>query len=226
MFSAEHVTPTRAELHQKRAQIKLAEQGEDLLRQKRNALMDELLSSADAVVSEAEALEEAAAAARRSLALAQAMDGPQVLGSLALARPEPLDVPVSSTRVMGINVLRIEPQSLVRASSDRPHSPAHSTPRLDAVVMAFESELEVLLEVASSELRLRRLAEAIRQTTRRVNALEHVLLPQLRRQLRAIDLSLAEREREEVYRLKRIKERRARSRRVIAQTNLRVTHEH
>jgi V/A-type H+-transporting ATPase subunit D len=211
-MSIEQVTPTRFELNLKRSQVKLATQGEELLRQKRNALMDELMSSADRVMEEGEALDELAAAARRRLALAQALDGPEVLGSLALARIEPLRVPVTSARVMGVNVLRIAPQRLVLSPQDRPYPPADSTPRLEAVVSAFESELEMLLKVANSEFRLRRLAEAIRQTTRRVNALEHILLPRLHLQLQTIELRLAEREREEVYRLKRIKERRSRGR--------------
>lgn len=217
-MSLDQVTATRSELHHKRSQIKLAAQGEDLLRQKRNALLDELMSSADAVIAEAEVLDEVAAAARRRLALAQALDGPEVLASLSLARPDPFDVPVSSMRVMGVNVLRIAQQNLVASPQDRPYSPIDSTPRLEAVVSAFESELEVLLEVANSELRLRRLAEAIRQTTRRVNALEHILLPRLGLQLKTIELRLTEREREEIYRLKRIKERRARGRRALSAT--------
>jgi len=217
-MSLEQITATRAELQHKRSQIKLATQGEDLLRQKRNALLDELMNSADAVMAEEEALDEVAAAARRRLALARALDGPEVLASLALARPDPLDVPVTSTRVMGINVLRIARQNLVSSPKDRPYSPVDSTPRLEAVVSAFESELEVLLEVADSELRLRRLAEAIRQTTRRVNALEHILLPRLHHELQVIELRLTEREREEIYRLKRIKERRTGGRQVPRRT--------
>lgn len=213
----EQVTPTRAELHATRAQLKLAAQGEELLRQKRNALMEELLSSADAVMAEVEALDEVAAAARHSLALAQALDGPEVVGSLGLAQVEDLNVPVTGARVMGVNVLRIEPQRLVSSPQDRPSGPAGSTPRLEALANAFETELEVLLQVANSELRLRRLAEAIRQTSRRVNALEHILLPQLRHRQQVIELRLGEREREEVYRLKRIKERRAQHRRVARQ---------
>ncbi|MEA3336638.1 MAG: V-type ATP synthase subunit D [Chloroflexota bacterium] len=214
----EQVTATRSELNQKRAQLELTAQAEELLRQKRNVLMEELMSSADAVMEEVETLDEVAAAARRSLALAQALDGPEVLGSLALAGLDPLNVPVTSTRVMGVNVLRIEPQRLASPPQDRPYGPTDSTPRLEAVVSAFESELEVLLKVANSELRLRRLAEAIRQTTRRVNALEHILLPRLHHQLRTIGLRLAEREREEVYRLKRVKERRTRNRLSSGQT--------
>lgn len=201
----EKVVPTRSELQLKRAQIDLAQRGQELLQQKRNALMEELLSSADAVLSETEALDEAAAAARRSLALATALDGPEVVGSMALARQEILQVPVSSARVMGVNILRIESQKLSRAPAHRPFAPVHSSPRLDDMALAFEAELETLLEVASRELRVRRLAEAIRQTTHQVNALEHILLPRLHAQLQTIELRMAEREREDVYRLKRVK---------------------
>lgn len=214
-MSLEQVASTRAEFNLKRSQIKLATQGEELLRQKRTALMDELMNSADRVMEEGEALDDLAAAARRRLSLAQALDGPEVLGSLTLARVEPLRIPVTSARVMGVTVLRIAPQRLALSPQDRPYPPVDSTPRLEAVASAFESELEMLLRVANSEFRLRRLAEAIRQTTRRVNALEHILLPRLQAQLQMIELRLAEREREEVYRLKRIKERRSRSRPLI-----------
>ncbi len=202
---SEQVTPTRSELHQKRLHIELALKGAELLRQKQQALLQELMSSANAVLAEEELLDEAAAAARRALALATALDGPEVVGSLGLAQQEPLQAPVGTARVMGVNILRIEPQTLVRTPAGRGHFPAHSSPRLDEMALAFEGEIEILLEVANRELRVRRLAEAIHQTTRRVNALDSILLPRLRRQLRAIELSLAEREREDVYRLKRVK---------------------
>ena len=207
----EQVTPTRSELNLKRAQIELVEKGRDLLQQKRNALMEELRRSANEVLSEEQALDDAAAAARRALALALAHDGPEVIGSAALAAQEPISVEIGSTRVMGVHVLRIEPKALVRTASDRPHSPTHSAPRLDAAALAFEAELEALLDVANQELRLRRLAEAIRETIRRVNALEYILLPKLQKQLKLIELRLAEREREDLYRLKRVKARHGRT---------------
>ncbi|HHB89761.1 MAG TPA: V-type ATP synthase subunit D [Anaerolineae bacterium] len=210
---AEQVTPTRSELNRKRAQIELVKKGRDLLQQKRNALIEELRRSADEVLSEEQALDEAAAAARRALALALAHDGPETIGSAALAAQKPISVEIGSTRVMGVHVLRIAPKALVRTASDRPHSPTHSAPRLDAVALAFEAELEALLDLANHELRLRRLAEAIRETIRRVNALEYILLPKLQQQLKLIELRLAEREREDIYRLKMVKARHGRAHR-------------
>ncbi|MCX7851521.1 MAG: V-type ATP synthase subunit D [Caldilineales bacterium] len=206
-MNGERIVATRSALFQKRSQIGIAQRGKELLRQKRNALMEELLRSTHAALGEVEALAQAAAVARHQLALAVALDGPEVVGSAALAPQEPLTVPVADTRVMGIKVPRIEPQVLTRPADRRSYGPAHNSPRLDTVAAAFESELEILLEVANRELRIRRLAEAIRQTTRRVNALEHILIPRLQQELRQIELTLAEREREDQYRIRRVKTR-------------------
>ncbi|HEY79966.1 MAG TPA: V-type ATP synthase subunit D [Anaerolineae bacterium] len=203
----EQITPTRSALNQKRAQIELVKKGRDLLQQKRNALMQELRRSADEVLFVEQALDEAAGAARRALALSLAHDGPEVVGSASLAAQEPISVNIGSTRVMGVHVLRIEPKTLVRTASDRPHSPTHSAPRMDATALAFEAELEALLDVANQELRLRRLAQAIRETIRRVNALEYILLPRLQKQHKLIELRLTEREREDIYRMKMVKAR-------------------
>jgi vacuolar-type H+-ATPase subunit D/Vma8 len=63
------------------------------------------------------------------------------------------------------------------------------------------------MTVATYELRLRRLAEEIGATNRRVNALATIVIPRLRAEVRLIVTRLEERERQEIYRLKRIKER-------------------
>jgi V/A-type H+-transporting ATPase subunit D len=61
----------------------------------------------------------------------------------------------------------------------------------------------MLLDVAASELSLRRLALEISRTTRRVNALEHVVVPRLEQERDAISIVLAERELEDRIRLRR-----------------------
>ncbi len=75
---------------------------------------------------------------------------------------------------------------------------------------AYESQLELVLEVAASELRLRRLAEEIGKSTRRVNALEYAVIPRLIADRVRIQSVLEERERQDHFRLKRVKQRKAR----------------
>jgi V/A-type H+-transporting ATPase subunit D len=78
-----------------------------------------------------------------------------------------------------------------------------TTPRIDVAAASFERLLDLLLDVAAAELSLRRLAGEISRTTRRVNALEHIVVPRLERERDAIEMVLAERELEDRVRLRR-----------------------
>ena len=71
----------------------------------------------------------------------------------------------------------------------------------------FEEELNAVVEVVAHEAMLCRLAAEIGRTSRRVNALENVTLPKLLAQRRLIQMILEEREREDLFRLKRVKQK-------------------
>ena len=120
---------------------------------------------------------------------------------------------------MGVRVADIRHEPVGRPRSARGYSMAGSSPRLDRLAERFEAELSLLLEVATVELRLRRLADEIGTTTRRINALESVVLPELERERDQIRAVLDERERQDRFRLKRFATRRAR--RVAAGEELR-----
>jgi len=70
---------------------------------------------------------------------------------------------------------------------------------------AFRRYAEALIRVANTETRLKKIGEEIKKTTRRVNALEQVVIPGIRAQIRFIQQVLEQREREDTFRLKRIK---------------------
>ncbi|MCS6843085.1 MAG: V-type ATP synthase subunit D [Caldilineales bacterium] len=204
------ITPTRMELLARRSQLELAAQGRDLLKEKRNALLKELRKVADLVMTSSEVLERAAAESARLLAQAEALDGPEAVRSAALAAAADLSLQVRTVTVMGVTVPEIEHQPVTRSLTARGYSLDSTSARIDAVAESFERQLDLLLELATSELRLRRLAVEVGKTTRRVNALEHVLIPRLRRQIALIEMALEEREREDHVRLKRVKARLAR----------------
>jgi V/A-type H+/Na+-transporting ATPase subunit D len=71
----------------------------------------------------------------------------------------------------------------------------------------FEEVVAAVLEVASTEITLRKIGEEIKKTTRRVNALEQVVIPRIRGEIRYIRDVLEQRAREDVFRLKRIKKK-------------------
>ena len=201
----ENVSPTRMELLAVKGQIGLAEQGRDLLKEKRNALLKEFMKIADAIMRSSDELEQAATKAQNALARAEALDGPEAVRSAAFAAQSELSLSVEGAFVMGVPVPVIEPKSAARAVIDRGYSLSGTSARIDAVADRFEEEIDVLVELAASELRLKRLAEEIRKTSRRVNALENILIPRLQSRRAYIETMLEERAREDIFRLKNVK---------------------
>lgn len=202
-------------------QITLAEQGRDLLKEKRNALLKEFMQVADQALRSSDELDRAARVARQTLALAEALDGVEAVRSAAFAAQSEVSIGVEGANIMGVPVPVIEQKSVARSLLDRGYSLTGTSARIDAVAERFEEELDLVIEVANSELRLRRLAEEIQKTSRRVNALENILLPRLIAQREYIALILEEREREDLFRLKRVKQTLERKRkRCVNSTNL------
>ena len=199
---------TRTELLARRAQVALAEHGRDLLQDKREQLMEEFRVTARKVLAGSDALQEAGAAARRALDRARARDGPEAVASAAFAAIGHVEVEAQVGTIMGVRVPRIEHRPIGRPITARGYSLASTTPRIDDVAERFEAGVDLVLQVAAGEVRLRRLAAEIAATTRRVNALEHVVVPRLIASRNRIQRILEEREREEHFRLKRVQMRR------------------
>jgi len=204
----EHASPTRMNLLARRAQIELAQQGRDLLTDKRNALIKELQKLAEQVMVRSDALDEAAADARHALAEAEAYDGPEALRSAALATRKGIQVEARIANIMGVQVPELAAPPVSRRLDERGYALTASTPRIDAVADRFENVVGLMLTLSSQEIRLRRLAQEVRSTTRRMNALEHVLLPRLRAEKDYIQMMLEERERENIFRFKRLQQSR------------------
>ena len=198
------------ELLAKKAQIALATQGRELLEQKRTALMRELIRVADRVMASSDVLQQTATEARRALARAEAMAGTEAVRSAALATRGELAIDVRTANVMGVSIPVIEQKRVARSVLGRGYAITGTSVAIDEAATAFEAEIDSLIELAESELRLTRLATEIQRTSRRVNALEHVLIPRLVAECDYIQIALDERERAEHFRLKRVKQARQR----------------
>ena len=204
----EPISPTRTELLSRRAQIQLARQGADLLRGKREALVREFLSELERFVSTREALLGALGRAKQSLMLALAMDGPRAVASAGLACRRPIELSIQERNIWGTRVAEVATDYGPRSSAGRGFDTAGSSLRIAETADRFESALDLILRVAPLDRKLTRLAEEIRRTSRRVNALEQRLLPSLAEQVSYIRGVLDQREREDVFRLKHLKRRR------------------
>jgi V/A-type H+-transporting ATPase subunit D len=193
------------ELLARKAQIVLASQGRDLLEQKRAALMKEFMRTADTALEHSEALEVSAAEASRLLARSESLAGAESVRSAALASRGGFSLEVTTKSVMGVRVPHIEQKSAFRSFLQRGYSIAGTSISIDETASAFEREVEAIIQLAETELRLMRLGAEIQRTSRRLNALDHFLIPRLKAELDFIQMMLDERERADHFRLKMVK---------------------
>ena len=204
----EEVRPTRAELLERRAQIGLAQQGMDLLKQKRDALLIEFMSVMDETLRLSGSLQKTVSEAQYSLAVAKAVDGNVALRSAGMATKGEIVVDMAGTKIMGVSVPVVtKGESPIRSSFTRGYSVTGVSSRVDEAADKFERILDVIIEYAGIETRLKRLGEEINKTNRRVNALEQVTIPSLREQVTYIRQTLDERAREDLFRLKKVKKK-------------------
>jgi len=201
----EQVSPTRMNLIARKSQIKLAQQGVDLLKNKRDALLQEFFNLVKPLVQLRKDLSEKFQTAEWQLFLATVFDGPQSLSSAAMACRRDLNIDIQVKNLWGIRVAEFQETSLTRNSFSRGYAVAGMSTRIDEAASSFEELLSHLLRVAPIEIKLKKLGEEIKKTSRRVNALEQRLIPRLTAEKRYIQQILEEREREDVFRLKRIK---------------------
>jgi V/A-type H+-transporting ATPase subunit D len=202
----EEVRPTRAELLERKQQITLAQQGMDLLKQKRDALLIEFMSVMDETLRLSESLQKSVAESQYSLAVAKAVDGSVALRSAALATKGEVAIEMSGAKIMGVPVPVVtKGESPIKSSFTRGYSVTGVSSRVDESAEKFEKILDVIIEYADIETRLKRLGEEINKTNRRVNALEQVTIPALHEQVTYIRQTLDERAREDLFRLKKVK---------------------
>lgn len=204
----EEVRPTRSELLERRGQIQLAQQGMDLLKQKRDALLIEFMSVMDETLRLSGTLQKTTSEAQYSLAVAKSVDGNVSVRSVAMATKGEVTIDMTGTKIMGISVPVVtKGESPVRSSFTRGYSITGVSSRIDESADKFERILDVIIEYADIETRLKRLGEEIQKTNRRVNALEQITVPSLREQVAYIRQTLDERAREDLFRLKKVKKK-------------------
>ncbi len=201
--------PTRINLLSLKKRLAWAMSGAQLLKNKREALMKEFFSLVKGVAEVRKKLDETTKKATRGLMLSKAFAGEDVLASSSLASErEGVSVDISIENIWGINIPEIKQKSFKRAVDARGFSPVGESLWTLSVADMFEDVVTLIVEVASHESRLIRLGEEIKSATRKINAIEESLVPLIRDTIKKIEGALEEREREEIFRLKRFKKKR------------------
>jgi V/A-type H+-transporting ATPase subunit D len=178
-----------------------------LLRSKREALARELFSIADQAVTTREAFSGTILRATWALAVAVGLEGRAGVESAAFAARREIPVSIDSQLFWGVRFPEVRWHGIVRAADARGYSFPGVPASTHSAAREFEKALEAVLKVVAVEARFRKIGEEIGKSTRRINVLNEVILPGLRARMRAILLALEEREREDIFRMKRFKRR-------------------
>jgi len=202
--------PTKTNLLKLRSDLKFAEQGYELLDQKRNILIVELLSLVDQTVDHQTRVDGALAQAYKALEEAILDMGRLKAQYLTGAVNIAADIAVRSRRVMGVNLPVVETRFTERSPY---YSPMGTSFWIDGSVQSFREVLQLLGKLAELKISVLRLANEVKRTIRKVNALEKIAIPDLKETVRYIQGRLEENERDMFTLMKMVKENLDRKRR-------------
>jgi V/A-type H+/Na+-transporting ATPase subunit D len=197
--------PTRMELIALRKRRTIAQRGEDLLREKLDALMIEFFQFAREITALRAKTQDLLNQTYRKFAEAQMLMGATRLEETSLTAQDRFDVDATTRNVIGVSIPDVEVK--VRPLEGYPYSMIGTSAKLDEAVALMTEAVKNVVELSAAEAAIRRLAEAIAATKRRVNSLEYIVIPRILNTIRYIEMSLQERAREDFFRLKRIKTR-------------------
>ncbi len=190
-----------------RRELARVAKGVSLTRRKREALVAELFKLARPAVDVRARLQQTVTLAAASLADALAVHGTAGLTAMAWPTKEPL-VELRPAQVWGIAVSDVIGRPPIARTLDaRGLAPGMIGVAAAETASRFEELADLLIDAAPREQRVRRLAEAVADTTRRLRTLEQRVAPALTSQIATVRRQLEEREREEQSRLRHVRRR-------------------
>ncbi len=201
---AEQITPTRSELMKLKKRMALAVSGYNLLKKKRDGLILEFFEILKKAKSIRQELTEEYVRALNIINRARAVEGDAPLTSLSFAVKHVPSILLDSKNIMGVVVpkIRYEPHEI---GYDKGYGTIASSALIDESTITFQCVVEKVIQAAEVETAIKKLLNEIEKTKRRVNALEFEVIPRMKEQLKFIQMRLEELERENIFRLKRIK---------------------
>ena len=197
-----NVNPTRMALMDLKRRTKSAQRGHKLLKDKQDGLMQQFMAIIRSAKDLRTQIEEELGAAFRKFLIASAWMTDAELSN-ALSSPQAkMELEVQTKNVMSV---RIPFFTLKRTGSVKTYGLASTNALLDEAIDAFDAVFEVLIQLAQIEKQAENMAIELETTRRRVNALEHKMIPDLQETVKYIKMKLDESERAGIIATMRIK---------------------
>lgn len=202
------VNPTRMELTRQKKKLVTAMKGHKLLKDKRDELMRQFLEQARENMELRKKVEAGIKTANKKFVVAKASMSEQMLHTALMAPKQSVSLEVEKRNVMSVNVPVLKYRTRTSDKNDiYAYGYAYTSCDLDDAVKSLSDIFEDMLRLAEIEKSCQLMAEEIEKTRRRVNALEHVIIPRTQANIKYITMKLDENERSTQIRLMKVKER-------------------
>ncbi len=206
-MAVKQVNPTRMELTRLKKKMNTATRGHKLLKDKRDELMRRFLEMVRENRSLRMKVEEQIRQANANFVLAKASMSDETLKAALLAPKQEIYVTTSYRNVMSVDIPVFDTDTRTPDPNDiYSYGFAFTSSDLDGAVKSLSDILPDLIRLAEIEKSCQLMADEIEKTRRRVNALEHVMIPETQEQIRYITRKLDENERSTQTRLMKVKD--------------------
>ena len=201
------VNPTRMELTRLKKKLVTASRGHKLLKDKRDELMRQFLDMARENMELRKKVEAGIKAANTNFVIAKAGMNEQTLSTALMAPKQEVRITLSDRNVMSVDIPVYDYKTKSANSNDiYSYGFSFTSGELDDAVKSLSDILPDMLRLAEVEKSCQMLAAEIEKTRRRVNALEHVIIPETREGIKYISMKLDENERSTQVRLMKVKD--------------------
>lgn len=206
-MAASQVIPTRMELSKTKAKLAMALRGHKLLKDKRDELMRQYFDLVRENMALRRKVEEGIRQANVNFVIARAGMDAETLNTALMAPKQSVSLDISTRNAMGVEIPVFKAKTRTADANDiYSYGFAFTSGDLDGAVKSLADVFPDMLKLAEIEKSCRLIAAEIEKTRRRVNALEHVTIPDAQATIKYITMKLDENERSTQIRLMKVKD--------------------
>ncbi len=202
-----NVNPTRMELTNIKNKLKTAKKGHKLLKDKRDELMRQFIELVRENKELRREVEKGIEAANAHMAVARSVMSDEALNVALMLPMQEMSLEITEKNVMSVMIPVYDAKFKTADANDiYSYGYAFTSSDLDDAVKALSDIMPLMLRLAEVEKSCQLMAAEIEKTRRRVNALEHVLIPQYEETIKYIRMKLDENDRATTTRLMKVKD--------------------
>ena len=206
-MASSQIIPTRMELSRIKDKLAVARKGHKLLKDKRDELMRQFLIMVRENMELRKHVEEGIRQANINFIVAKAGMDAETLNTALMAAKQKVTLGVSTKNVMSVNIPVFDVRTKTASETDiYSYGYAFTSSDLDGAIKSLADIRDDMILLAEKEKACKLMAAEIEKTRRRVNALEHVIIPEAQKNIKYISMKLEETARDNTIRLIKVKD--------------------